>query len=107
MSILSDDIMEVEEATANWTVRAYNKNFLRIHLRGDIPFPERIIKVNLDAIPITELNDERIIDTCKVVVSPMNQQYFSLKFDEIHRVWFYLYKPTTYSEPVGFLLQPK
>ena len=106
MGILSDDIMEIEEATANWTVRAYNKKFLRIKLRKDIPFPERIIKVHLDAIPIIKLTDEQIIDACNTVIYPQDHQYFTLKFDEVHRVWIYLYKPTKYSEPVGFLLQP-
>lgn len=103
MGILSDDIMEIEEATANWRVIPHCFNSLRPTLDRRA-FPERVIAERLNAIPISELTDERIIEACEVVIKPQFRKYFILKLDEDNRAWLYAYKPTKYSSPVGFVL---
>lgn len=105
MSILSDDIMDIEEATANWEVSPFNGWFLRPALRKHIPFPEHVIKAHLDVIPIIELTDKKIIEACATVIAPEYQKQFRLQFDENKMVWLYSYRPTKYSTPSGFFLK--
>ena len=105
MGILSDDIMEIEEATANWEVSLFNGRFLKPAIRKRIPFPECVIKAHLDVIPIMKLNDERIIEACTTVIVPEYQKQFRLQFDENRMVWLYSYRPTKYSTPSGFFLK--
>lgn len=105
MGILSDDIMGIEEATADWKVNPFNGRFLRPALQKRIPFPEHVIKAHLDVIPIMELNDEKIIEACATVILPEYQKQFRLQFDEDRMVWLYSYRPTKYSTPSGFFLK--
>lgn len=105
MGILSDDIMEIEEATANWVVNPFNGRFLRPALRKHTPFPENVIKAHLDIIPIAQLNDEKIMDACATVIEPEYQGRFRLQFDEDRMVWLYSFRPTKYSTPSGFFLK--
>ena len=104
MGILSDDIMEVESATANWRVIRHGFNSFKQTLIHRYSSHEQDIAERLNAIPILELTDEKIIKACEDVIKPSCRGYFTLKFDEDNRVWLYAYKPTKYSQPVGFVL---
>lgn len=127
MSILDDDIMNIDSATGRFEVAFHNihgiKDILRLpghqpaHLSYTLntDWPAKIadsIKAHLEKIPIMQLTDERIENICRGHVATQGRCWFfgpghpkQLNRDHDHH-WELIFKRTKYSKPGNIAVYP-
>lgn len=127
MSILSDDIMNIDGATGRFQVGFRNIQFIRdiLRLPGHNPaqysftlnsdYADRVadsIRTCLESIPIMQLTNERIENICRGHTATQGRCWFfgpghprQLNRDHDHH-WELIFKRTKYSKPGAITIYP-
>ena len=103
MSILQNDIMTIDQASADLEVVYVNIDTMMRFVLG-LESTQKHIQRELDALPIMDLNSESIRSICDKVVLGGAQKF---NIDTDGRSWFYWRKETKYTRKFGILIKPR
>ena len=114
MGILSDDIFEVEKATAKFTVSVLQPHQMASMIYNSLEFAQRGIAEDLERIPISDLSDEVIFQTVLHYIKPCWRERMELvppghpdRFYNHNGYWQVGRRRTKYSVPTAFIIIPE